>query len=79
MKISFATKQPKADALVVGVFANRVLSNTAAEIDKACKGALRRAMRAGRFTGARDQFLDVVAPAGLDVGRIVIAGLGKAG
>lgn len=46
MKISFATKQPKADALVVGVFANRVLSNTAAEIDKACKGALRRAMRA---------------------------------
>ena len=45
MKISFATKQPKADALVVGVFANRVLSNTAAEIDKACKGALRRAMR----------------------------------
>ena len=79
MKISFATKQPKADALVVGAFANRALSKTAAEIDKASKGALRRAMRADRFSGARGQFLDVVAPAGIDVGRVVIAGLGKAG
>ena len=45
MKISFATKQPKVDALVVSPFANRVLSKTAAEIDKTCQGALRRAMR----------------------------------
>jgi leucyl aminopeptidase len=78
MKISFATKSPKADAIVVGAFANRVLSKSADAVDKACKGALRKAMRAGRFTGARDQFLDVMAPAGVGAARVVIAGLGKA-
>lgn len=79
MKIFFATKSPKADAIVVGAFANRVLSKSADAVDKACKGALRKAMRAGRFTGARDQFLDVMAPVGVGAARVVIAGLGKAG
>ena len=79
MKITFSAKSPKVDALVVGAYDDRVLSGTAANVDRACKGALIRAMKAGRFTGAGEQFLDVLAPVGVDAARIVVAGLGKAG
>ncbi len=79
MKITFSTKPNQVDSLVVGAFEGRQLSKSAGELDKTCKGALSRAMKAGRFTGGRDQFLDIVAPAGVSAARIVIAGLGKPG
>ena len=79
MKISFSTKPATVDTLVVGAFEGRKLSPSASAADKSCKGALTRAMKAGRFTGARDQFLDIVAPTGVSASRIVIAGLGKPG
>jgi leucyl aminopeptidase len=78
MKITFSTKPSAGDTLVVGAFEGRKLSPSGSAMDKACKGALSRAMKAGRFTGARDQFLDIMAPAGVSATRIVIAGLGKA-
>jgi leucyl aminopeptidase len=40
---------------------------------------LRRAAAADRFTGRRGSALDVVAPAGLSVSRLVVVGVGKAG
>ncbi|MCH7554644.1 MAG: leucyl aminopeptidase [Proteobacteria bacterium] len=79
MKITFSTKPTVVDTLVVGAFEGRKLSRSAGDMDKTCKGALTRAMKAGRFTGARDQFLDIVAPSGVTAARIVIAGLGKSG
>ena len=79
MKITFSTKPTAVDTLVVGAFAGRRLSRAASDMDKSCKGALTKAMKAGRFTGARDQFLDIVAPTGVTAARIVIAGLGKPG
>ena len=79
MKLSFSTKPATGDTLVVGAFEGRRLSRSADDVDKACKGALSRAMKAGRFTGASNQFLDVMAPAGVSATRIVIAGLGKSG
>ena len=79
MKIIFSTKPTAVDTLVVGAFEGRLLSRSASDMDKSCKGALTKAMKTGRFTGARDQFLDIVAPSGVTAARIVIAGLGQSG
>ncbi|MCH7887848.1 MAG: leucyl aminopeptidase [Proteobacteria bacterium] len=80
MKITFTARSPaEPDALVVGAFADRVLSAAAGEIDGQTGGALTRAMSASRFTGASEQFVDVVAPAALKAARVVLAGLGKPG
>ncbi len=66
MKITFTARSPaEPDALVVGAFADRVLSAAAGEIDGRTDRALTRAMSASRFTGASEQFVDVVAPAGV--------------
>ncbi|MFP6730397.1 MAG: leucyl aminopeptidase [Alphaproteobacteria bacterium] len=78
MKITFSTKPTAGDTLVVGVFEGRQLSRSAGKLDKTCKGALSKAMKADRFTGAHGQFLDIMAPVGVSAARIVIAGLGKA-
>ena len=78
MKISFFRKATaKVDALVVTAHRDRALGEAATELDRRGDGVLTRAMAASRFTGAANQVLDVVAPAGLDVGHILIAGLGK--
>ena len=75
MKITFSAKLATApDTLVVGAFEGRKLSHDAAEIDRRTKGALKKAMSAGRFTGAMEQFVDIVAPIGVAARRIVIAG-----
>ena len=80
MKITFTARSPaEPDALVVGAFADRVLSAAAGEIDGQTRGALGRAMSASRFTGASEQFVDIVAPAALKAARVVLAGLGKPG
>ena len=78
MKIAFL--EPAAatsDAIVVAVGEDRTLSPSAETLDRATGGAIRKAMAASRFTGKARQFLDIVAPAGVDAGRIVLAGLGK--
>src|SRR3982751_1384937 len=41
-------------------------------------GALAQAAAASRFTGAKGQTLDILAPAGIDAPRLVLVGLGKA-
>jgi leucyl aminopeptidase len=44
----------------------------------ALEGVLAQAAAASRFTGAKGQTLDVLAPAGLDAARLVLVGVGKA-
>jgi leucyl aminopeptidase len=44
----------------------------------ALEGALAQAAAASRFTGAKGQTLDILAPAGVDAPRLVLVGLGKA-
>ena len=79
MKIAFSEiAVPRAGAVVVGVLEDRVLTRTGAALDKRTGGALAGAMKSSRFTGAKGQFLEVLQPAGLRLGRIVLAGLGKA-
>ena len=42
-------------------------------------GAFAKALAGARFTGAKGQTLDVLAPAGSDAARVVLVGAGKAG
>ncbi len=79
MKIAFAETAPKdADTIVVGVLEDKTLTPSAQRLDAQSGGALTRAMGSGRFTGAKDQMLDVAALPGVGEARVVLAGLGKA-
>jgi leucyl aminopeptidase len=79
MKITFVEPAlPKTGSLVVGILEDRELTPTAADIDRRCGGALKRAMEFSRFRGKREQTLDVLVPPGLAIGRVVLVGLGKA-
>ncbi len=78
MKIAIADiSMPKAGVLVVGVLAEKGLTPSARAADKACGGLVRRALRSGRFTGEKGQWLEILAPGKLRVARLVLAGLGK--
>jgi leucyl aminopeptidase len=79
MKINFAEPAlPKSGAVIVGVMEESKLTPAAADLDKRMGGALRRAIAASRFTGKKDELLAVLAPANLELSRVVLAGLGKA-
>ena len=50
MKISFSKIElPSSGAIVVGVYEDRKLTPTAAQLDKQTKGAIERALAASRF------------------------------
>ncbi len=79
MKIVFSEiAVPRSGTLVVGVLEGCVLTRTGTALDKRTGGALGRAMKSSRFTGAKGQFLELLQPAGLRLGRVLLAGLGKA-
>ena len=78
MRISFVEpKIPTSGAVVAGVSEGRKLSPAATELDKASGGGVRRALRESTFEGKAEQMLEIVAPAKLKVGRILLVGLGK--
>jgi leucyl aminopeptidase len=78
MKIAFAKpEQINSGTLIVGVSEDRKMTPSAAALDKKSAGILTRAMGASRFKGKKDDLLDIVAPKGLPVARIVLIGLGK--
>ena len=77
MRVSFA--EPKAvdqGLIIVAVAGDRTLGKRGSEIDKACGGALSRAMAAGSFEGKSGQALTVAAPAGLEKATIALLGVG---
>ena len=79
IKITFAEPcQPSSGAVVVGVWEEGALTPAARALDEATSGAVRRALSAApRFNGKKHELLPIVGPAGVAVGRIVLAGLGK--
>ncbi|MEI9997171.1 MAG: leucyl aminopeptidase [Rhizomicrobium sp.] len=80
MQLSFAAPQNVASgAWVVGASDGSVLTPAAQKADKASGGALTRGLKFSKFTGKSGQVLEILAPAGLSVSRIVLAGLGKPG
>src|SRR5579862_6026393 len=78
MKINFAAPStPRSGTIVCAVMEERKLSPTAEKLDKASGGAIRRAIAASRFTGRSDDTLMILAPAKLDVARVLLIGIGK--
>ena len=79
MQVEFVSIQVPADvegALGFVVHEEAPLSGAAAAVDQAAGGALTRALAASRFKGAKGQVLDLVAPAGLKAGRLLLLGAG---
>ncbi|HQR91330.1 MAG TPA: M17 family peptidase N-terminal domain-containing protein, partial [Caulobacter sp.] len=82
MRIEFVPADLHAGATAaVAVLAHEAaaLSPEARVIDEATGGALARAIAGGRFTGAKGQILDLVAPHGLEAARVVLVGVDGVG
>jgi leucyl aminopeptidase len=78
MKISFVKPGlPTTGTVVVGVLAKGTLTKSAQALDRKTSGAIKRAIKAGRFEGNKGQSLSLVAPAGTRLDRILLVGLGK--
>jgi leucyl aminopeptidase len=78
MKIAFAKPElPSTGAVVVGVLEDLKLTPSAAALDKQLKGAIGRAIGASRFKGRPEDVLPILAPAGTELTRVVLIGLGK--
>jgi leucyl aminopeptidase len=78
MKISFAEPAlPVKGAAVVLVTEGKKLSPAAKDLDKQTKGAVKRAIAASKFEGKKGQSLEIMAPAGSNLDRILLAGIGK--
>jgi leucyl aminopeptidase len=78
MQISFQT--PTLDghgAIALAIGEGNVLAGSADRADKQSGGAIRRALSVSRFSGKAGQILELVAPSGLKVSRILLVGLGK--
>ena len=80
MEIEFAAQGPvegeALSAIAVPVFEGQTLTAAGEALDAASGGAVSRALAAGRFTGAKGQVLELVAPAGIHAARIVLIGAG---
>jgi leucyl aminopeptidase len=80
MEIEFTAPGPiegePLSALAVPVFDDLTLTSAGDALDGAAGGALSRALAGARFTGAKGQTLELVAPAGVHAARIVLAGAG---
>lgn len=78
MNIKFDKKSLSPSAAhIVFVYADRKLSASAGKIDRETDGAISRAMAVGHFQGKFGQMIDLVAPAGLDINRLLLVGLGE--
>ncbi|MEH6545002.1 MAG: leucyl aminopeptidase [Sneathiella sp.] len=77
MKFAFSEISiPKRGTIAVAVSAGNTLSATAATLDKQTKGALSSAMKSSRFGGKKGEFLEILAPAGLEVSGVLLFGVG---
>ena len=78
MKIVFAKPEtPTTGTYVVCVHEDRKLTAEAAALDKRMGGQIGAALGASRFKGRKGETLDILAPHGLSVRRVVLLGLGK--
>ena len=63
--------------LVLGVYVNRTLPASSADIDKACGGAISKILKTGDMTGKAKESLLIHNPQGIKAKRILLIGLGK--
>jgi leucyl aminopeptidase len=81
MKIDFVAAPAEAGpgaALAVLAYENAPLAGAAASLDDACGGQLKRAIAGSRFTGAKGETLELIAPHGLAADRVLLVGAGPA-
>src|SRR5262245_5542716 len=77
MQINFTKPEiPDEGALVLGVLEDEQ-SELLDQLHKKSKGATERALKAARFTGAKGQVVELLAPAGIDLDRVIVVGEGK--
>ncbi|WP_369060073.1 leucyl aminopeptidase [Caulobacter sp. 73W] len=79
MRIEFAplnTAVSGASVIAALAFDGGVLSPEAQALDGQTSGALARAVAAGRFTGGKGQSVELLAPAGVEAGRLLLVGAG---
>src|SRR6185295_17158547 len=55
------------------------LAPTARGLDERMKGGLSKAARAGDFTGKAKTTIEILAPTGVDTGRLLVLGTGRSG
>ena len=78
LTIDFArAAMPATGALALLVPEGAELTGLAAEVDRVCEGALRRAFKASTFTGKKGSVCTMLAPFG-ELTRVVAVGVGKA-
>ncbi len=76
MQIQFVAAAETSQVLAVMVQEERQLAGLGAGLDAAASGALSKAMSSGRFKGAANSSLNVLAPAGIDAGAVLLVGAG---
>ncbi len=76
MKVEFVKAASSAAVVAVFVYDDRTLTPSAKAYDVKMKGALAKAIAAGRFTGAKGQTLVITAPTGVAAPVLVATGLG---
>ncbi|MCE9523917.1 MAG: leucyl aminopeptidase [Alphaproteobacteria bacterium] len=78
MQINFVKSEiPDEGALAIGAPEGDDLTGVLDQIDKQSKGAVGRALKASRFTGAKGQVVEILAPSGVDLDRVLVVGMGK--
>jgi len=74
--VAASAEAPAGSAVAVFAFEGGILSAPATALDSALGGALARAVAAGRFTGAKGQTLELLAPQAIKASRVLLVGLG---
>lgn len=77
MNVTFGQRAlPTQGALAVLIGEGAKLTKAAEEVDKAIGGQLSRALKTGRFEGKPGQLVEILAPSGLSVSRVLAVGMG---
>ncbi|HVY85107.1 MAG TPA: leucyl aminopeptidase [Caulobacterales bacterium] len=77
MDVRFVT-EGRGDAVAVMATEGGHLLPAAQALDAATNGRIAKSMAASRFTGGAGQVVDILAPDGVDFGRILVIGVGAA-
>ena len=77
LKFVFHSFAPRRDVLILFCGENMKFGPASRRIVSRMGDSLRRAAAADRFTGKNGSSLDVIAPAGLEMPRLVVVGTGK--
>ncbi len=79
MRVSFSkVTSPQSGALVVTALEGGKLTPSGIAVDKKSGGAVKKAIKGGKFSGSKGQTIEILAPRGTRADRILVVGLGDA-